>query len=388
MKKTLYHLLLLFVSTTVLLNSACSDDDNADIQPTPTPIPVPDVFHTPTEYSFIRNGLSSVDYQGQTDRLNQLSEIKAMLGQADAGNVVSAQTLKDMFANVNNNGNGHFSFSSNKQLKNKTFVLDQQYFEALFDTLEIASKEGARGKIASKGVAGLATRPSGKTILLDKNGREFTQLIEKGLMGATFYHQIVNNYLTDALIGDAVNNTDLESGKNFTEMEHHFDEAFGYFGAPIDFKSNYSGTTAVRFWANYSNIADPHIQMNDRLMNAYKRGRAAIVQNRKGIKDQEVDNLNKEFEVLVAATAIHYANASKQEASDAERMHLLSECYAFTQALRYSNALHRKINHTEVDDLLKSKIGYNLWLTTKADLNLLIDQLASTYGLIEVKNEL
>ena len=33
------------------------------------------------------------------------------------------------------------------------------------------------------------------------------------------------------------------------KWEHHWDEAFGYFGAPVDFVSGYEGSGAVQYWA-------------------------------------------------------------------------------------------------------------------------------------------
>ena len=95
-----------------------------------------------------------------------------------------------------------------------------------------------------------------------------------------------------------------------------------------------------------------------------------------------------ELEVLIAATAIHYANETKVATNDGDRLHVLSECYAFTRALRYSNADKRKLSQTEVNDLLENKIGANFWEIKEQNLNVLIDKLASTYGLSAVKDQL
>jgi len=363
--------------------ASCSDDDEQD----PISNNGGNTVSTPDTYEFMRNGMSSVSYSGQTDRLNQLEELKAVLVSADNGAPINAQTLKDMYSNEGGNGNGNFSFSSSKQLKSKTFDLDKDYFIKLFDSTAEASLNGSNSVQASNGVAGLLTRSGGGTILVDANGREFTQLIEKGLMGATFYHQITNVYLTDSKIGETVNNTDLEQGKNYTTMEHHFDEAFGYVGAPSDFQSTYNGSGNVRFWAKYSNTADDNIQMNDKLMNAFKRARQAIVEKNYDVLDSEVENIQQRFEQLIAATAIHYANETIIKTNNGDRLHVLSECYAFTRALKYSNPEFRKLTQAEVDTLL-SYIGDNYWNTTEPNLKLLINKLASAYGLESVKNEL
>ena len=57
-------------------------------------------------------------------------------------------------------------------------------------------------------------------MLVDENGREFKRIIEKGLMGATFYNQIVNNYLTSSKIGSAVDNETIDSANGKYYINH------------------------------------------------------------------------------------------------------------------------------------------------------------------------
>ena len=94
-----------------------------------------------------------------------------MLTDADAGSLINEADLLDMYANTNDNGNGLFSFSSTKQLKNKTFDLDQTYFEDILKYAAAASIDGNQGITAANGTAGLVTRGSkSTTILVDANG--------------------------------------------------------------------------------------------------------------------------------------------------------------------------------------------------------------------------
>ena len=166
---------------------------------------------TPDTYAFTRNGETTVSYSGQIDRLNMVEEIKnGILKEGDQGNVISEQVLLDAFANTGDNGGGFYSFTSDRQLKSKTFQpdLDDRLFENLFASAATASVAASGGQMAANGTAGLLIREnSGNTVLVDENGREFTQLIEKGLMGAVFYNQIYNVYLSDARTGDDVENT-------------------------------------------------------------------------------------------------------------------------------------------------------------------------------------
>jgi hypothetical protein len=62
--------------------------------------------------------------------------------------------------------------------------------------------------------------------------RTTTSLL-KGMMGASFMDQIVNNYLSKNKLDEGtskVNNTNkiVENGKTYTTMEHTWDEAYGY----------------------------------------------------------------------------------------------------------------------------------------------------------------
>ena len=171
--------------------SACDSTDSG---------PEEDLIDTPETYTFTRDGASTVSYSGQTDRLNMLAEMKDYLKQGDGGGVLSEQALLAMFENAGGDGGGNFSFSSDRQLKNKAFApdVDSDLFADLFADAAEASVAGNAGVTASEGTAGLLTREnSGNTILVDAGGREFTQLIEKGLMGSVFYNQIFNVYLTD-----------------------------------------------------------------------------------------------------------------------------------------------------------------------------------------------
>ena len=306
----------------------------------------------------------------------------------DNGTQISAQALKDMFENTGGNGNGHFTFTSTKQLSNKTFSIDQQSFIDMFDRAASASDSAIANVAAANGIAGKLTRSNGKVILVDANGHEFTQELEKGSMGATLYNQIVNSYLTEEKVGAAVNNTDLVAGKNYTTMEHHFDEAFGYYAAPVDFKSGYTGSESLRYWASYSEELDATFPFIDRIMNSYKKGRAAIVAKNYTVKDAEVTKIHESLEILIAASAIHYINAANAESNTANRLHLLSEGYFFLKSLRYANTSHRKITQAELDTMLNTDFGNNFWNISSTGLNSIKTKLSSTYGLDAVKDQL
>lgn len=358
--------------------TACDSDDD---QVTPD-ISVP----TPATYEFSRNGASSVSYSGQTDRLNQLVEIKAVLKTGDNGSLVAESTLLDMFENTNNNGNGNFSFTSTKQLADKTFAPDVSFYKALFAEVELASTNGANNITASNGTAGLLQRSNGNTILVSDSGFEFTQVFEKGMMGSLIMYQISNVYTTDEKIGNSVDNTNLEEGSNYTKMEHHMDEAFGYYGAPVNFSSAYDGSESPKFWAAYSEELNANTGSIDAIMNAYKTARQAIVMKQYTERNAQIQVLNESLERLAAAAAIHYVNSALNATTDGDRMHVLSELVGFAKALKFGHPNYRKITLQEVEQLIDTNIGKNLWNVTTNGLNNLKTEISGRYNLNAVKD--
>ena len=336
-----------------------------------------DLVDPPETYTFTRDGASTVSYSGQTDRLNMLAEMKDYLKQGDGGEVLSEEALLAMFENAGGDGGGNFSFSSDRQLRDKAFALDVdgRLFEDLFAAAAEASVAGNVGVVASEGTAGLLTREnSGNTILVDASGREFTQFIEKGLMGSVFYNQIFNTYLTDDRIGAGVENEALAEGENYTPMEHHWDEAYGYWGAPDDFTSPWpeAREDEARFWAHYSDVADGELGTNETIMDAYIAGRTAIVNGDMAAKNAQRDVLYEYHELVAAASAVHYINLTLQyldEGKTGEAFHTLSEAWAFTNALRYSP--RRALTPDQIEEIMESDFGAdgNFWNVTVAGLN-------------------
>lgn len=86
----------------------------------------------------------------------------------------------------------------------------------------------------------IPTDPSGAAIskvYLTAQGQDLQQLIQKFLGAAVAFSQGTDDYLDDDLEGKGLNASNLTAdGSNpYTPLEHHWDEAFGYFGAARDF---------------------------------------------------------------------------------------------------------------------------------------------------------
>ncbi|MGB3463637.1 MAG: DUF4856 domain-containing protein, partial [Cyclobacteriaceae bacterium] len=178
MKRISYVYKLALGLTIVTFLNSCRDDDD-----------VSQSLEVPESYVFERDGESSVSYSGQTDRLNMLAEIKNETKKADAGEEVESSVLLNMYGNDNEPFADGDLNASTKNLEDKTFVADVQFFKDLMNDLGVQSELIAQnGATATQGEAGLLDRDgNGKTILVNDKGWEYTQLIEKGLMGSVFY---------------------------------------------------------------------------------------------------------------------------------------------------------------------------------------------------------
>ena len=331
-------------------------------------------YTIPTTYSFTdASGNSTVNFSGQTERLNQLREMVVLMKSAISSSILAAD-LKAMFANTGGNGNGNFSFTSTKQLKDKCFAVDQALFETWMDKLALASVSFSSQ--AADGQAGVLTSGT-STYLFDENGREYLQFIEKGLMGAVFMNQALNVYFSSSKMDvDNATAVDATNGIYYTAMEHHFDEAFGYFGVGIDFPT----TIPTDFWGKYCNNQNTTLNSNADMMSNFRKGRAAISNNYLTDRDKAITAISKEWEEISAFQAKKYLqDAIGYFGNDnAKYLHALSEAYAFSWNLRYAPETTRRFtptSHTSLMNLYKS----NFWEMTVADLNAIIAELDANY---------
>lgn len=364
-KLSLKTLAVLFLAITLSLTSCKKDPklEDKDI---------------PTTYNF-----ENVKYSGQTARLDMLQAMTSYMKTANtSGTTITATNLKAMFANDGNPFSDADLNSSGKDIKSKTFAADVAKFEGYMDALAAVS---GTTDVAVAGTAGIATTGS-KTYLLNANGVEFTQLIEKGLMGALSHYQVCEKYTSAEKIGDDVDNETVVEGEG-TKMEHHWDEAFGYIGANNTFTED-----DYRYHAKYSGKGESAgIKTRTNLLQAFLAGRAAISAKDMERKNVEATNVRKYMDETMATAGMHYLNGGKANFSDyAKRCHGLSEAYAFIGGLKYNaDAKISSADLTTVLGYLENTAGEPDFANiTIANINSALDKLSEVYGLDAVKGSL
>lgn len=348
-----------FLLVFVLLGmSACKDENNE--------------YTIPTTYNF-----ENVSYSGQTDRLGMLAEIKSYIGSVTGGAVLDAGRLAAMYSNEATLANWDGTYGS-KQLRNKTSASEQAVFDAVLAAAAADSENAAT--VAAEGTAGLVTSLDGeKVYFVNARGVEYAQIAEKGMMGAVLMYQQTGIYLEPGKM-DADNVT-ITEGEG-TDMEHHWDESFGYYGVPIDFPTS---TDGVRFWGDYCNDRDELLGTNATIMNAYLKGRAAISNNDLTTRDAQINIIQPAMDEVAASTALHYVNSAISNFNDpARKFHALSEAVAFYYSVQFNP--DTRSSTADVNSALMLMGGstnfmqMNFWATELSDLETVRTNIANIYG--------
>lgn len=338
-------------------------------EPTPEPEPSGPAYTVPTTYTF-----SPMTYTGQTMRMEMLDEMVTYMKTGRTPNtVLSATTLKNMFSNTGNPFTNPALNASGKKLEDKFFVLDVNLVKSYMDSIASASTN-------SLNIITGSVDATKKYLLNPYNGFDYTEMIEKLVMGATFYYQAMESYICAAGVGGSVDNTTSAPGEG-TAMQHHWDEGFGYLGVPQAFPTS---TTGVIFWGEYLNEIGTTLGNKSTVMNAFLLGRAAINNKDYPTRDAQITIINREWEKLIAASAIHELNEAKLEITDnAVRNHVLSEARGFIMALKYKT--NKMVTQSQIDGWLNT-LGNNNNTVIISNINLVIDDIANVYGMQSIKS--
>lgn len=388
------NLIFTALSIVTLSLSSCTSDDSNDATIAS--------YTVPTTYTFERNSTTTVDFSGQSSRLLMLEEMGNIIKTAATdGTQASSSVLTNMYSNTNNAFSSTVLNTSGKQLKDKT-AASKDYFElyqgggttteklsvqAFFETQLTLAQQASVGTNAAAGVAGVYLDGTSKR-LFAPNGLEPQQILLKGMMGASFMDQVVNNYLSKNKLDDGANKTNntnkvVETGKTYTTMEHTWDEAYGYI----------YGVDGTKFWASYIGQVNADVDFNTLTADidlAFRKGRAAIVANDYTTRDAQIDIIKAKLAMVPAVRAVFYLQEGKGKLvtdKGAKSFHALSEAYGFIMSLRYTNNPATNspyFSKSEVDTMLANMVsGTNgLWAidTLGAKLDAISLQIATKFG--------
>jgi len=385
MKKLLFNIntiLLLFAFIFV----SCDTDNQEDEL----------IVVAPANYEFVRDGASTVSFSGQTARLNMADEIYNALNT----NTFTKAQLLEMF----NNGTGFSTDALNnagKVVGSKTAsgcnhgalaVTKARYTDMLEDFADNVIP--AWTATASDGSAGLLT-DSKRTINVNAKGWEVDQTFIKGIIGGMCVDQIVNNYLDPCQLDSGTRRDDntngiLSSGKNYTDMEHKWDEGFGYLYGQEEDASRAdlgtsplgNGTTLMKYFKKINDSNMPGI--SEIVFDAFKLGRAAIVAGDYELRDAQAKIIMINLSKVVGFKAVDYLEGYMDKmaaGNNADAIHALSEGYGFILSLMFTNdgTGTPYFSESEVNSMLLKMD--NMWTVSNTDLSEMVTSIKSRFNI-------
>nr|WP_299069822.1 DUF4856 domain-containing protein [uncultured Allomuricauda sp.] len=379
---------------------SCSSDDSDDVDPIG--------IDNPATYVFEREGETSVSFSGQTTRIlmaeeiiakfqdetTTLEELTAMFAHVEGESDFSDADLNASDKNILGKTAASFDFFSNNATDQVLIRADfeswiQTQVDEVYPNWNVAATAGASGQIAD----GTSVR-----YITDK-GLEMNQVFNKSLIGALMVDQMLNNYISSTVLDPftAANDSEtLVTDKNYTDMEHDWDEAYGYaFGTAADltdprstigeddnFLNKYIGR--VEGDADFAGITDD-------IFEALKLGRAAIVAKEYDVRNEQAEVLRELISEIIGIRAVYYLqqgkNALDQTTPDyGGGFHDLSEGYGFIYSLQFTrqpNSDAPYFTKAEVDAFLIDLLddGDNgLWDVTPTTLDAISTSIADRFS--------
>ncbi|MEO0583155.1 MAG: DUF4856 domain-containing protein [Bacteroidota bacterium] len=371
-----------------------------------------DPVEAPATYSFERDGASTVSFSGQTTRIKMATELAGSLKSFDTA---TEADLLEKYRNQTADGNDANPYTdadlnaSDKSVKSKV-AASRDYFSSNtaiasqikedFETwisAQITEVFPAENEIATAGNPGqLADGSTARYV--NAQGLEYDQMIVKGLIGALMTDQALNNYLSPSVLDEGSNITDNDEGtvvdgKSYTNMEHKWDEAYGYLygtsqdatepnatiGADDAFLNKYIGR--VEGDDDFAGIAAT-------IYDAFKLGRAAIVAGDYELRDQQAAIIQEEVSKVIAIRAVYYLQQGKNALANSDfggAFHDFSEGYGFIYSLQFTrrpNTNDPYFTKAQVDAIITKLLGdgeNGLWDVTATTLDELSDEIAAEF---------
>ncbi|MCL6218049.1 DUF4856 domain-containing protein [Zunongwangia pacifica] len=380
--------------------SSCSDDDTMIIEEE-------NELEVPANYIFERNGESTVNYNGQTTRLQMSAELLSAFNDFENN---SEEQLLNMFANENAPFANASLNESSKSVKSKVAASNLYFstnsvesaaikedFES-FISGQINQVKVNKDKLAEAGVAGQIAQGE-RVRYVNAQGLEYNQAFAKSLIGGLLLDQIINNYLSQPVLDEADNRenndaTVAEDGKVYTTMEHKWDEAYGYLygdpSIPTADPMSVLGESDDHLLFSYLGQVDADEDFDglaETTFEAFKKGRAAIVAGDYETRDEQVRMIRGNLSTVIGVRAVHYLQGGKNalaEENYGAAFHELSEGFGFVYSLRFT---HNPITgqpylSKEKIDSYKAELlsGNGFWEVSSETLDNISEEIAAAYG--------
>ena len=363
-----------------------------------------------TNYDFSRNGSTTVSYSGQKTRIQMAKEIHDAFGNTDRSKddiynmyINNGATRYSLFVNGSDYAPSSGDEDDRKQIWNKlgTSLTEQSEiqsnFQGYLDDFEASRSAWSAKTTASAGQAGLLEihhegeddDHDDKTEYRKVNakGFEIDQMATKSTIGALSAHNAMSYYLDTEV--PSADNDEIVNGKNYTEMEHKWDEAYGY----------------CLYWHNillakYARQLNSKFMFETKLHEAFMVGRQAIVDKNYSVRDAQAAIIKELIADILIEKAKHYVEHARKDLNESvgraltdHAAHDLSEGYGFIYSLQFIKDVpgksYTRDQVNEMLDLLKNESGNGLWDITDAALASILEKINSGSGdsgsVVEIK---
>ena len=294
-KTFIYSLLLLLVSVL----SSCSQWEGETVESAYREPQIPD-----PSYQFKRNGSSSVDYLECSLLRDPLDYIYSSY--LRPANIMYEGTMTRVKGYFNN---GEFGLKPQEELATSSLhkVNRKRILNDVEEIFEVTSKLSGLGQSspgtyrnhkAVMGEGGYVGIHIGDVNIAFANekGLVVAEMFNGIIWGGIYLDKILNVHLNDSLYKDSRLRTEHERtallpGRNYTELEHHWDLAYGYY----------------QYWLPYVQGSGLPLLRESRikLYNAFARGRLALTEYRYDEVLQQLQVIRAELSKVAAVRAMN-----------------------------------------------------------------------------------
>lgn len=365
-------------------------------------------IENPETYTFSRDGVNTVDFSGQTTRIAMATEL--VKGLLDFN--IPAKRLVEMYSNQTASNGDANPFSDAELNSSEKSV--QSKVAASYDLFNTNNMEAAiiktqieawithqvlevypnNNQLATVGIPGQLADGSTPRYVNAK-GLEYNEAINKSLIGALFVDQICNHYLSPSVL-DADNNISDNNNKitvsdqAYTQMEHKWDEAYGYlFGLSTDASQPLASLGIDLFLNKYLARMEGNSTfsgISQEVFDAFKLGRAAIVAGDYDLRDKQAEIIKEHIATVIGVRAVYYLQTAKIGLAKNDlggAFHDLSEGYGFIYSLRFIRSNNNELGYfsrEEVDGMLEDLMsGNGFWDIDNETLDRLSETIASKF---------
>lgn len=210
------------------------------------------------KYKFERNQESSVNIQEPELTFEVLQELRERY--ISEAYIRNEEQLNEAYLLLFNGRYGYaplprIAASASQQSKAESIVKDIKdliYTTAKISGMGADNPNQHRRREASRGQSGyVATSASSKLRFVDAQGLAIAEVLDGYLLGAIAIDQVLGVHLDEAVVANSSLIAEHESqklfeGNNYTELEHHWDRAYGYYLHGLRQLSVANGIVALR----------------------------------------------------------------------------------------------------------------------------------------------